>query len=174
MEAVSTAPVPVDLEQEVFEDYYGFDSSEKWYFPDGKQYIEFKVMTEGAKARFQKLTNRDLILERTSGNARMKVDQASERHALLEESVTFWYMLRKNEKTGKPEPIPYSAHEFKNWLNKANPKLVEDLEKAIRKANPWLLAEMTVEDIDREIENLKEMREVAEKRERGEETSSDK
>ena len=67
-------------------------------------------------------------------------------------------------------PFSLSANKFnlEKWLSVADPRLVEDLEKACRKLNPWLLADMSVEDIDREIESLKEMREEAAKREAGE------
>lgn len=157
----------VTLEEPGYEDYFGFNALERWNFPDGKQYIEFRVMNEGQKSKFQTKTQRDLVLERVSGNARMKVDQAQERHALLTTSVVGWKVVRKTLQ-GSFEDVPYSDRAFNEWLEGADPKIIESLEKAIRKANPWLLAEMTVEDIDREIENLKEMREVAVKREAGE------
>ena len=146
-------------------DYFGFQANERFTLPDGQQYIEFSIMNEGAKARFQKLTTRDLIVQR-GGDARMKMDPAQERHELIRSSVTGWNLYRGGQ------PIPYSERNLKDFLELANPVLVEDLEKAIRKANPWLLAEMKVEDIDREIENLQEMRKVAEERERGEGSSS--
>jgi hypothetical protein len=63
---------------------------------------------------------------------------------------------------------PFTDNHLKEWLENANPRLVEDLEKEIRKANPWLLAEMSVADIEREIENLEEMKKVAQEREAGE------
>src|SRR6478752_9614476 len=149
--------------EEVYEDYFGFKQSEVFTLPDGKQYINFDVMNEGDKARFQKDTNRDVTVMRTSGDAKMKLDPAAERHALLEGSVSGWHMMRRTE-TGW-EPIAFSKTEFKNWLRVANPKVIEDLELAIRKANPWLQADMTVEEIDKEIDRLKEMRDAAEKRE---------
>jgi hypothetical protein len=151
----------LEVEQPVYEDYFGFAKTERWYFPDGKQYIEFEIMNEGKKAKFQKHTQRDLVLERNSGNARMKVDPSQERHELLRSSVTDWYLTRGGQ------PIPYTERAFKDFLELADPVLIEDLEKAVRKANPWLMAEMSVEDIDREIENLQEMRKIAEERERG-------
>lgn len=155
------------IEQQAPIDYFGFQANEKFVFPDGIQFIEFQIMNEGAKARFQKLTTKDLVVQR-GGDARMKMDPAQERHELIRQSVVGWNMYRGGQ------PIPYSDRNLKDFLELANPKLIEDLEKAIRKANPWLMAEMKVEDIDREIENLQEMRRVAVERELGEGSSSNR
>lgn len=149
-------------------DYFGFASQEKFFFPDGVTYLEFDIMNEGKKSKFQKLTQRDLVLERQSGNARMKVDPSLERHALIRESVTGWNLLRNGV------DVPYTERNLKDFLELANPKLIEDIEIAIRKANPWLMEEMKVEDIDREIENLQKLRETAVEREAGEASSSSK
>ena len=37
--------------------------------------------------------------------------------------------------------------------------VLKDIEKAIRKLNPWLTADVTVEDIDLQIKELEELRE---------------
>src|SRR5687768_634318 len=95
----------VQLEEEVYEDYYGFDTKEIFNLPDGKQYIEFQPMNEGAKSKFQKLTNKDVVVERSTGNARMKMDPASERHALITESVTNWKLMRRTDKGWQPVPF---------------------------------------------------------------------
>ena len=149
------------FEQSTPVDYFGFQATEKFYLPDGQQYIEFQIMNEGAKAKFQKLTTKDLVVQR-GGDARMKMDPAQERHELIRQSVIDWTLTRGGQ------PVRFNPTNLKDFLELANPKLIEDLEKAIRKANPWLLGEMKVEDIDREIENLQEMRKVAEEREAGE------
>jgi len=151
-------------------DYFGFASSERFTFPDGITYIQFEVMNEGKKAKFQKLTQRDLILERQSGNARMKVDPSLERHILINQSVSGWNLVRG----GNGDPIPFGNKALSDFLELANPKLIEELEVAIRKANPWLMTDMSVEDIDRELENLGELRKAAEARESGEASSSSK
>jgi hypothetical protein len=143
-------------------DYFGFQETRRFVFPDKISYIEFTVMNEGRKAEFQKRTNKDLIMERQSGNARMKVDPGGDRWALIIASCTGWNLKRMGEM------VPFAERNLREWLELANPKLVEDLEKEIRKANPWLLAEMSSEDIQREIDNLTEMLEAAKERERGE------
>ncbi len=171
MTEAQTAPVP-ELEEKVYEDYFGFDETERWFFPDQKQYIEFHVMNEGQRAKFQKLTNKDITLRRQSGDASIKVDPAEERRALLTSSVTGWLIYRQGE------PVPFSigspGANFEQWLDRANPKLVDDLEFTIRKANPWMQADMSVDQIDEEMDRLRELREQAVERQRGEGVSSSK
>lgn len=172
-EAARSAGVTVN--EELFVDYFGFEDQDKHYLPDGKQYFLLQRMNEGQKSRYQKDIRSDITIARSTGDAKMKADPAGERHALIKACVIDWYMLRKGS-DGHPEPIPFSgpgaggrnAPSLEKWLSVADPKLVEDLEKACRKLNPWLLSEMSVEDIDREIDSLKEMREEAVKREQGE------
>ena len=155
------------LDNVVYEDYFGFQSRERFTFPDGRQWLEFSIMNEGQKAKFQKKTSRDLTIQR-GGDARVRMDPAEERHELIRASVVDWNVYRGGQ------PVPFSRRNLDDFLELANPKLVEDIEKAIRKANPWLMSDMKSEDIEREIENLKEMLEVAREREAGESSSSSK
>lgn len=164
-------PPPTSPASAPSEDYWGFEGdAQKWFFPDGKQYIEFKRLNEGEKTRFQQQTNRDITLERQSGNARVKMDPASERHALIEASVTGWNLRRGGEDVPFSKGSPGSN--LGQWLQVANPVHVERLEFEIRKANPWLQAEMTVEEIDKQIADLTELRTQAVEREAGEGSSS--
>lgn len=161
-------PMPdVSNEESQEVDYFGFEEHHEFLMPNGKQKIFFAAMNEGAKAEFQRLTSRDLRVQRSSGDALVKMDQAAERHALITKSVTGWTLRRKNPKGGQWEDAPFNSSTLKNFLEKADPKIIESLEQEIRKANSWLLDEMTVEEIDREIENLKSLREAAVKREEG-------
>lgn len=155
-----------------YEDYFGFDEADRWYFPDKRQYIEFQRMNEGARAKFQKMTTRDITVVRNTGDARLKVDPATERHELLVQSVTGWFLFRNGQ------PVPFSkgspGANFEQWLDKADPRLVDDLEQAVRRANPWLGADMTLEDIDKEMDRLRELREQVEEKQRGEASSASK
>ena len=161
-----------ELIEPAYEDYFGFTERRKWYLPDGFQYIEFKIMTEGDRKRYQAETRADVTVERTSGNAKMSMDPGTERWTLIKSSVTDWHLMRKtNDGWRKAE---FDKKSFETWLGGASPTLIDSLEKEIRKANPWLLQDMTVEDIDKEIVNLQEMRDVAVRREQGEPVSSGK
>lgn len=148
------------------QDYFGFHRTEKYFLPDGVSFIEFKPMNEGEKKNFQDRTSKDLVLER-NGGARMSILQGSERHELIKTCVVGWNLTRNGEPLPQPTESRGKIH-FNDFLTLADPLVIEGLEKAIRKANPWLMAEMKVEDIDREIQNLQEMREIAVKREAGE------
>lgn len=143
-------------------DYFAFAKTNRFVFPDGITWIEFSSLNEGQKKQYQDGTSSDMVLERGSGNARMTVKQGTQRHELIKSAVTNWNLMRNGQ------PVPFSKVMLGDFLALADPKLVEDLEREIRKANPWLLAEMSVEEIDREMRNLEEMREAAVKREAGE------
>lgn len=169
-EQTPVRPVPDDsqLQPKQQQDYWGFYQTERFVFPDGVTYLEIKAMNEGDKQKFQKTTQRDMVLEKGSGNARFKIDAGIERRELLRASVTDWNFIRGEQ------AIPFSERIFLQWLDVADPTLVEKIEVFIRKLNPWMLADLSVEEIDRQIEELNELRAVAEERERGEESSSSK
>lgn len=160
----------VNPSEPAYEDYFGFEETQKWWFPDNIQYIEFKLMNEGARSRYQSKTSRDIRLFKTSGDASVKMDPSSERKILFEESVIGWYVLQNGKNGTGPAAFGSGARPgspFQQWMEGANPKYVSSLETAIRKANVWMGNEMTVELIDEEIKNLQSLREEAVKREEG-------
>lgn len=162
---------------EVYEDYFGFGSTERWYFPDKKQYIEFQIMNEGQRREFQKKTNRDITFNRGTNDAKIKADPAEERYHLIVTSVVGWNLKRRRA-DGSFEDVTFSkgsgGSTLEQFLAKANPKLVDDLEFAIRKANPWMQAEMTVEEIEKEEARLADLKQQVLEREKGEGSSSSK
>lgn len=144
--------------ENVYTDYFGFSSEDRFYFPDKRQWISFAKMNEGKKREFQKATSRDLRVQRTTGDALMKMDPGSERHELIKASITGWNLMRINPKRpGEWEVAPYNDSTIRNFLDGADPAIIEDLELAIRKANPWLMDDMSVEEIEREMDNLSEL-----------------
>lgn len=146
-------------------DYFSFFERKKIILPDGVSWIEIEALNEGAKAQFQKSTSRDILMDR-GGNSRVKMDQASERHQLIKTSVKDWSLRRGRE------AVPFTPRELDQFLAIANPKIVELIEVEIRKLNPWLMADLSVKDIDEQIEQLQDMRKIAEEREAGEAASS--
>jgi hypothetical protein len=155
------------------ENYWGSEQRERWYFPDGTQYMEFKVMTEGDKKQYQRLTNQDLKIGRDQ-TASVRMDPGAERHILITQTVKDWNLYAPDKKTGKLAIAAFDKSLLVKWLEQANPKLVEDLEIAIRKANPWMLSDQSVEDIDKEIDRLVEMRKEKLAMESGEGSSANK
>src|SRR5690606_23102555 len=149
------------------EDYFGFERVERFIFPDGVTYIEYKAMNEGAKARYQSKTVRPIVIEK-GGSASTRIDPAGQRHELIIASVTRWNLTRGGK------AVHFSERMLRDWLSLANPVLVENLEKAIRKVNPWLNDDLTVEAIDAEIESLQELRREVVEREQGEGSSATK
>jgi hypothetical protein len=101
----------------------------------------------------------------------MTIAQGTERHELIKASVVGWNLTRNGQPLPQPDPDDPRAKgsvQLNDFLQLADPVIVEGLEKAIRKANPWLLQDMKVEDIDKQIEDLQEMRKIAVEREAGE------
>lgn len=160
--AVPATDLPERYEQPAQADYFGFESTVRHTLPDKVSWVEIRVMNEGQKARYQRDSQRDMTIERGSGNARVKVDPASDRHALINTALINW-----NLKRGGRE-VPFNSQNLRDFLTLADPKIVEGIEAAIRKANPWLQGDMTPEEIDEEIDRLKELREEAVKRQLGE------
>lgn len=136
--------------------YWGVDSFDRWFLPDGVQYFQFKIMNEGEKVQFEKLTNNDLVVNRDQ-SARVKVDPSAARHALIKTCVNDW-LLYAPDAGGQLAEAKFAKPLLEKWLTVADPKLVEELEFAIRMANPWMQAEMSVEEIDKEIDRLHDVR----------------
>lgn len=157
---------PVMPEESAEVDYFGFQNTETVYLPGSKtQFVVIKALNEGEKKRYQNLTNKDVTLTK-GGETKMRLAAGDERHALLTESIVDWRLVRRNDK-GEMVDVRFSRAEVGRFLTDVDPKVIEHVEKAVRKLNPWTLADMSVEDIDREIANLQEMRDVKVKEEAG-------
>lgn len=155
-------------------DYFGFDERDRWTLPDGKQWIEFKLLNEGDRAKFLKATRSDVHLNQKSGEARIPFDQSNDRKQLLLHSCTDWHMVRRDGSRWIPIPFQNNGTPgcgFAQWIDKANPAILAQLEKKIRMANPWLMSEMSSEQIQKEIDDLTEMLQVALTREAEEKNS---
>lgn len=163
-----------------FEDYFGFDIRHKYMLPDGRQYIEFKVLSEGDVAKYQQILRRDVVVEKDTGNARVRMDQVEERHALLQVAVTGWNLHRWNAARQQWIAQPFNNNgpggEVMKWVKQANPQIIVDLAEAIRKENPFLMGAgaETLEAIDKEIQQLMERRKILEDRLQGEGASATK
>lgn len=157
-------PEPINTEDTPFEDYWGVKETEFYYLPDGKQYFEVKAMDEGAKTRFQKKTNKGIRVNQRSQDAHLDVDPADERHTLILESVVS-YKIMQRDSDGSWTELPCPSDEKRRKevlrsqiLEKFNPKIIQDLEFFIRTRNPWMQADMDLEEIDKEIDRLHELR----------------
>lgn len=152
----------------VQEDYFGFDESQRIMLPDGVSWVEQKVFNEGQRRKYLNTVNRDVRIAKGSGDAIMKMAPGDERKQLLMAAIVDWNMKRNGE------PIPFSTRNLEQFLDVAPPRIVDLIEKEVRKANSWLQADMSVEDIDREIASLEEIRKVKIEEEEGKATSGNK
>jgi hypothetical protein len=157
----------------VFEDYWGTDETYNYVLPDGHQFFTIQPMDEGAKQRFQKKTNKGIRMNQRSQEATIDVDPADERWTLIKESVVGWKLMQR-AKDGTWSEYPFSKQNIERWLEKANPKIVQDLEFFIRTKNPWMQADMDLEQIDEEIDRLEQLRKQVVEQQAGEGSSANK
>jgi hypothetical protein len=163
------------------EDYFGFDDTEQVFMPDGKSFLVIQALPEGARRKYLNETNRDIRLNRASGDAILQMRTGDEKHSLLVAAIVGWNFVKRNPTSGEMVPVTFSKKGLNNaagpgtleeWLNKANPKHVDLVDKAVRKKNAWLLADMSSEDIAKQIEELTELYETKKKEEEGNASSS--
>jgi hypothetical protein len=150
-------PVPVD--------YFGFDETLRFYLPDGVSWIDHKILNEGARRKYLNKVNRDVRIQKGSGDAIMRMSPGDEKVALLEEAIVGWNLTRNGD------PVAFNKTILNDFLNRTNPKVVDLIEFEIRKANSWLQADMSVEDLDKEIDRLTELRDQKIKEEEGKASS---
>lgn len=155
------APQPFGQQQ----DYFGFASTDRCMFPDGVSYVELRVLNEGDRRRYTNESNREIRLAKGSGDAALRMRPGDDKHSLLKISIVGWNLSRAGQ------PVPFTPQMLDQFLTSANPAIIDRIEKRIRQINPWLLSDMTVEQIDEEIQNLQDMREVRLKEDEGKDDS---
>lgn len=141
----TTEPIPVD--------YFGFDVEHKVMLPDGVQWVMHKEMNEGDRRNYLKLVNRDVKVQRATGDAFLKMAQGEDRVQLLKTAITDWYLIQKGK------PFAFSKTNVDTVLTTFPPKVIDLVHRDIIKHNDWLMGETTIEDLDREINALQEQRE---------------
>lgn len=156
----------VNVIDHVQEDYFAFDDEENVTLPDGITFVTIRALNEGARKKYMNNQNREITVERVTQNMKLKVESGEERHSLLEQAIVGWNLIAR-DKDGKTQQQACSKAAIQSFLRTANPKIVDIIDKAVRKQNPWLRQQMTVEDIDTQIAELQELRETLEKDEAG-------
>lgn len=167
VEAARLAQIQAAMEAEgiqttdsMAEDYFGFAEDHKVMLPDGVSFIIHSTLNEGARRQYLNAQNRDITLEKVTGNAKVKVMQGEERHSLLSAAITDWSLVSKNTKTGDVLPVAFTKQKLADFLAKAPPHIIDLIEKDVRKHNPWLLGGATSDDIRAQIKDLEEMLEA--------------
>lgn len=142
-------------------DYFGFSSTERFTFPDGVSFVELKVLNEGERRKYQNSVNRELKIARGTGEAQLKMRPGDDRTELLKSAITGWNLHRAGQ------PVAFNSTNLEMFLNNADPAIIDKIEKRVRMMNPWLLSDLTVEQIDEEIASLQELREKKLEEEQG-------
>jgi len=145
-------------------DYFGVDEVHRFMLPDRESWVEHKTMTEGDRRKFLKQTNKNVKLDKR-GEATIQVAPGEERAALITAALCGW-----NLKSNGID-VAFAVSSVNRFLEQANPKIVDLIEKDIRTHNPWLMNEMTVEGIDEEMDRLVELRAEIVEQEAGNATS---
>jgi hypothetical protein len=137
----------VQTEQPIYEDYFGAGDTHRVMLPDGRQYIEHTELSEGGRRKYLNSVNRDVVIQRTTGDAKMRVAPGDERYALLKTAITGWSLIKGGS------PLPFSKQNLEDFLDKAPSRIIDLIEKDVRKHNDWL-DERSLEDMERELEQL--------------------
>lgn len=145
------AGVPTTDTQQV--DYFAFDQTETVRLPDGKSWVEFRILNEGQRRKYQNKVNRDVVIQRASGDAKVRSAPGDERLILLQTAIIDWNLV-----SGGRE-VPFSGKNLDMFLERAAPSIIDLIDTQIREKNPWLQANQTVEDVDKQITELQELRE---------------
>ena len=151
----NTVPMPSPYPQKQSVDYFAAPDTVTHYLPDGVQWVEIQVFNEGMKKKYQKITSRDIRMNQRTSEAIVKSTMAEDRHLLIGQAICGWEILRAGER------LPYTQKNLLAFLEAAPPAVIDNIEVAIRRANPWLLGEMKAEDIRKEIADLEEMLKIA-------------
>lgn len=146
-------------------DYFGVDENYKVMLPDGASFIEFKTMTEGGRVAYAKVLNRPIRIQKATQDAHFTPPSGEEKGALVAALAVGWNLRNA------AGPVPFTSANMRKFLDGGNPKMIDGLYKELVKRNPILENEITVEDIDAEIESLQQRREALVAEQEGKETS---
>lgn len=169
LEAMRADGVPT--EEALQDDYFGFEETHRVLLPDGRSWIDHQTLNEGGRKKYLNQQNREVKVQKVTGDAILKMATGDERHSLLMSAIVGWNLMRRNPKTGDMEAVAFNEKNLRDFLEKAPPRIIDLIEKDIRKHNPWLSADVTVEDIDKQIEELQELRAEKVKEAEGKEAS---
>lgn len=158
----------VSSEEKVQTDYFAFEKIETFLFPDGKSYVEHKVFTEGQRAKFLDSTNRDVTVLKGTGDLRTRLKPGTERRELLKTAIVGWNLVRNGD------AVAFTPRNLDEFLDKADPSLIDKIEKDVRRVNSWLLQEVSLDDLLQQRDELDEMIEKKKAEEAGKPDSSSK
>lgn len=142
-------------------DYFGFEKIYRVTLPDGHSYFEHKELNEGQKRLYMNAVNRDVVLNQRTNEAKLKTAPGDDRKSLLQAAICGWNLVKNGQ------PLQFNSKNLAEVLDKFPPSVIDLVERDVRKRNPWMFADMTVEDIRQGITDLEEMLELKLKEEEG-------
>lgn len=159
----------VSTEEAVYADYFGFEETEIIKLPDGRSTVTIQALNEGGRRRYLNKVNREVVIAKGTGDAKMQMANGDERRILLEEAIIGWDLQTRN-RVGDMVAVPFSRAKLAEFLEKGNPTVIDVIDKAVRKQNAWLLAEVTLEDLQKQRDELDEQIERKRAEEEGKES----
>jgi hypothetical protein len=144
----------IPTHEHVQADYFGFEEVSRVTLPDGVSYVEHRTLTEGQRRKYLNGINRDVVIQKATGDARVAMRPGDERYSLLKVALCGWNLQQNGQ------PVLFNDRNLEKFLESAPPKVIDVIDKEVRKANAWLIEDMSVEDIDKEIATLQELRET--------------
>ena len=160
----------VSLEETVQVDYFGFEDTENVYLPDKVSYVTIQALNEGGRRHYLNRVNREVKIAKQTGDAIMQLANGDERRILLMEAIVGWNLVRIPKTGGPPQPLKFQESTLNDFLTNTNPKIVDIIDKAVRDQNPWLMADVTLEDLLKQREELDEQIEKKRLEEEGKES----
>lgn len=144
----------VSLTEKAQVDYFGFDETHRVVLSDGLSFVDHRTLNEGARRKYLNSVNRDVKFQKSTGDAIMRIASGDEKAALLRSAIVGWSLVKGGQ------PHSFSDRNLAEFLDKASPAIIDIIHKDVQRANPWLTADVTVEDIDKEIEELQVTRQL--------------
>ena len=132
-------------------DVFGGQVTDKVDLGDDRSWIEVKRMNEGERRKYLAAIQRPMKVSR-DGEAEINFSPGADREALLQATIVDWDIMANEEE------FKFSISAVRVFLNSANVDIVDKIEEAAREINPWLLDEVTIEQLDEQIEDLTKMR----------------
>jgi len=151
-------------------DYFGFEDTENVFLPDGKSFVTIQALNEGGRRRYLNKVNREVKIAKQTGDAIMQLANGDERRILLSEAIVGWNLIRAPKNGGEPQMLPFDQTKLNDFLTTVNPKVIDVIDKAVRAQNPWLMADVTLEDLLTQRDELDEQIEKKRAEEEGKES----
>lgn len=132
-------------------DVFGGSITDKVELGDDVSWIEVKRMNEGERRKYLSAIQRPMKVSKT-GEAEINFNPGADREALLQATIIDWNIMANDEE------FVFSTNAVRIFMNSADVSIVDKVEEAARNINPWLLDEVSVEQLDDQIEELTKMR----------------